>query len=412
MSRSPQQPTFRQVTSRIQQTRYSYFPSTNRLILLVAFLMTSQTEYPAINSYDDNLLVRISGSRREQPADNTCRPVFDPVRDSARVFTPLVMTLVEPLVQPLPSTPLSLIQQFIPISLVEKWVRYTNEAPSPGPEGPPQQHSRQLDWKPTTISEIYLWLAYLIYIGIHRESRYSSHWEAPKPGQQLPSHPIIKFMPKDRFWQLQRRIRICPHNSPVSTLPKPYSYLDEWSEIIQNVSTSLCYLGTDITVDECIQGYTGRSSQTTTVPNKPTPTGFKIWVLGQRGYFHRWIWHTPGQDYGPVGVVAPQAARARKRKRTEPAALNPTQSVVVALVNTLPKGIYHVFLDNLFTSADLCRALRERGHGTTGTCRRNCGLFEPFVRAKVDDTAGKNLWHWGRLRSVPTTDSLVRVIPT
>jgi hypothetical protein len=373
--------------------------------------MSSQSQYPAINSYDDNLLIRVSGSRREQPADNTCRPVFDPVRDAARVFEPLAMQPQEPVVHPLPSEPLSLIQQFIPISLVEKWVRYTNEAPDPGPEGPSQQNSRQLDWKPTTTAEIYLWLGYLVYMGIHRETRYSDYWKAPQAGQQLPVHPIAKFMPKDRFLQLQRRIRICP-NSPDSTLPKPYSYLEEWSQHIQEVSTLLYQIGTDITVDECIQGFTGRSRQTTTVPNKPTPTGFKIWVLGQRGYFLRWLWHIPDSAYGPVGVAAPQAARDRKRKRPGTLALNPTQSVVVALVNQLPKGTFHVFIDNLFTSADLCRALRERGHGTTGTCRRNCGIFEPFIRAKVDDTAGKNLWHWGRLRGVATPDGLVRAIPT
>jgi hypothetical protein len=101
-----------------------------------------------------------------------------------------------------------------------------NKAPDPGPEGLLQQNSRQLDWKLMITAEIYLWLGYLVYIGIYREIRYSNYWKAPQAGQQLPVYPIAKFIPKDRFLQLQRYIRICP-NSPDSTLPKLYSYLKE-----------------------------------------------------------------------------------------------------------------------------------------------------------------------------------------
>ncbi|KAH7182194.1 hypothetical protein DER46DRAFT_587936 [Fusarium sp. MPI-SDFR-AT-0072] len=36
----------------------------------------------------------------------------------------------------------------------------------------------------------------------------------------------------------------------------------------------------------------------------------------------------------------------------KPIALNSTQSVVVALANTLPKATYHVFVDNLLSSSD------------------------------------------------------------
>jgi hypothetical protein len=47
--------------------------------------------------------------------------------------------------------------------------------------------------------------------------------------------------------------------------------------------------------------------------------------------------------------------------------LNPTQTVVVALVNKLPVKIYHVIIDNLFSSPNLFKALRIIGVGATGT---------------------------------------------
>jgi hypothetical protein len=35
----------------------------------------------------------------------------------------------------------------------------------------------------------------------------------------------------------------------------------------------------DLAVDEIIIRYKGRVKETTTVPNKPTPMGFKVWAV-------------------------------------------------------------------------------------------------------------------------------------
>ena len=37
-------------------------------------------------------------------------------------------------------------------------------------------------------------------------------------------------------------------------------------------------------MDEIIVRYEGRAKETTTIPNKPTPTGFKVWGVAQRGF--------------------------------------------------------------------------------------------------------------------------------
>ena len=54
----------------------------------------------AVNAYDDNSFIRIDDSRREQPTDNTCRPIKDPVRDRGYSFKPIS----------LPARPLEIIQ--------------------------------------------------------------------------------------------------------------------------------------------------------------------------------------------------------------------------------------------------------------------------------------------------------------
>ncbi|KAJ0128232.1 hypothetical protein HZ326_28670 [Fusarium oxysporum f. sp. albedinis] len=48
--------------------------------------------------------------------------------------------------------------------------------------------------------------------------------------------------------------------------------------------------------------FLGRDLETTVVPNKPIPRGFKAWAVAQEGYFLRWLRHRPHRKYGPVGV--------------------------------------------------------------------------------------------------------------
>ena len=73
-------------------------------------------------------------------------------------------------------------------------------------------------------------------------------------------------------------------------MPKVYRQVNGWSEYIQRVCTELYIPGSCLTVDECMVRFTGRSVDTTTLPTKPIPTGYKVWVLAQDGYFLRWLW--------------------------------------------------------------------------------------------------------------------------
>jgi hypothetical protein len=180
--------------------------------------------------------------------------------------------------------------------------------------------------------------------------------------------------------------------------------------------------------------YTGRNKQVAYVPSKPIDTGFKVWIAAQLGLFMRWIWHQPGAKYGPVGVQKKKPASQRKKSMgnskgpstadkadeveeviyvaTEAGAkiiaLNSTQSVVIALINLLPESIYHILVDNLFSSPDLFRSLRQHGHGATGTARPNCGIYQGLAEAKNADKAGKSGFQFNGIKVIPTADNQVR----
>jgi len=149
-------------------------------------------------------------------------------------------------------------------------------------------------------------------------------------------------------------------------MPKVYRQVNGWSEYIQRVCTELYIPGSCLTVDECMVRFTGRSVDTTTLPTKPIPTGYKVWVLAQDGYFLRWLWHT--HNKGAVGIAPSARAMPQPGKGILPVTevipitslrLNPTQGVVVTLLNLLQNGIYHIFLDNLFPTPNLFKFLRQ-----------------------------------------------------
>ncbi|KID82373.1 ATP-dependent DNA helicase PIF1 [Metarhizium guizhouense ARSEF 977] len=200
-------------------------------------------------------------------------------------------------------------------------------------------------------------------------------------------YPFTRHMGLCRFEALLRHVKIYP-----STEKETYPRLNEWSSHIQQAMANTYTPGSHVAVDECIQGFTGRSALKTTIPNKPTPVGFKLWALARAGPFLRWIWHVPGK--GHVGI--------KKRKTAE--SLNPTQQVVVHLLDKLPNAPYHIFLDNLFISPKLFKMLRHKGIGTSGTSRINSGIFSELVDEKKKPDPKKP---WGWILTVPTQDGLV-----
>ncbi|RKK66093.1 hypothetical protein BFJ68_g18610 [Fusarium oxysporum] len=76
----------------------------------------------------------------------------------------------------------------------------------------------------------------------------------------------------------------------------------------------------------------------------------------------------------------------------------------------LPPAVYHVFMDNLFSSSDLFLSLRQHGHGATGTARANCGIYKDLAVSKNKDKLGKSGYEFNEIRVIPTADNQVNQI--
>jgi len=58
----------------------------------------------------------------------------------------------------------------------------------------------------------------------------------------------------------------------------------ELSRHIQNINLKHWVPGHEVAADEIIVGYDRQSKEVVTIPSKPTPTGFKVWAIADRGF--------------------------------------------------------------------------------------------------------------------------------
>jgi hypothetical protein len=218
-------------------------------------------------------------------------PDFPPEEGRGNHFAPFNLEYRDFQINPLPKEPLKLFQVFVPISLVQSWIEYTNDwvaclmknAVIDSWNSPISEHSRILQWDGLSTATAYIWIGIKIYLGIHREISIKDHWKSPKLGDQRPLHPITKFMPLRKFELITRYFRTFDYTKldvhDEGDLPKTFQAAEPWSDHIQKASAELFIPGTNLTIDECMVPFKGRSKETTVVKNKPTPVGFKVWVV-------------------------------------------------------------------------------------------------------------------------------------
>ena len=147
------------------------------------------------------------------------------------------------------------------------------------------------------------------------------------------------------------------------------------SEHLLSLFPTLFRPSTHLAVDEAIARFTGRSHDIINIPGKPTPEGYKMWVLACDGFVLAWLFHTKRKYYGPIDLET--------KWLRDPYKLSKTEAVVATLLHRFQENgnfQYIVWLDNLFTSARLLVILRDTlGYGAAGTVRS--------ATAKGDDNA-------------------------
>ncbi|GES95040.1 piggyBac transposable element-derived protein 4-like [Rhizophagus clarus] len=254
-------------------------------------------------------------------------------------------------------SPYLIFSLFFSLAQIEIIVKNTNKYAYVKDAGEGRQ------WKELTIKEFRIWLAILIYAGVFKLPSIRDYWNRDN---KFPEHKISTFMSLIRFEQIKRFIHISDCTAP---LPFWYSKVNPLATHIQTVSKSICVPSSNISVDEMIVRFSGRSIHTVRIKNKPTPEGYKILSLCDAGYTYSFIFTSRVQNQPEVQQV------------TE---LSKVGNEVYHLASQLPieNKSFNIYMDNYFSSIKLFKYLHEKKIGACGTVRKNSANFPQIL--KVD----------------------------
>ena len=244
-------------------------------------------------------------------------------------------------------------------------------------------HARRCrPWKKVTEAEIHVFLALLIYMGAKRECGTGGFWKGRERG-------VFRAMSLVRFSQIKRYLHISD--------PKLQLSRSEWFQKVEPLNTmiqSRCqrfyFPASNVTVDEMMIRFRGRSHHTYRMPSKPITEGYKVFALCDLGYTFNWVFASRLDSFSGVELQSDLTA---------------TGSTVFQLARSLPytHGHFNVYMDNYFTSQQLLARLRDLGIGACGTARVSKSAFPPRlhdsrknipwneVSGGIADSAGKVL---------------------
>jgi hypothetical protein len=134
------------------------------------------------------------------------------------------------------------------------------------------------------------------------------------------------------------------------------------------VSESMYIPASNVSIDEMIARFSGRTAETFRIKNKPTPEGYKILSLCDAGYTFTFVFSSRIKENPNIEKIS---------------GLGKIGNEVVHLVKNLPANrAFNIYMDNYFTSISLFKYFRDRGIGACGTVRKNSAKFPRVLKPK------------------------------
>ena len=205
----------------------------------------------------------------------------------------------------------------------------------------------------TCNAEIRMFIGILLASGSSPRNRMRFYWSSNKFVNQA---GISECMSGKRFLELLKVFHLCD-NSKLDENDR-MSKVRPFYDMMNAKCLKLRPNSPNLSVDEAMLPYFGRNRCKQRMQNKPVRVGYKMWVLAEEsGYV--------------VGFDPYQGAKIAGPQRSTPKTWGLGECVVLELVEKLPKGSYHVFMDNFFTSVRLLTFLDRNNIKASGTLRQN-----------------------------------------
>lgn len=255
--------------------------------------------------------------------------------------------------------PVVFLFKFIPESFFEVMMEQTNLYV----RQQQQRHNKPLQWRQTTVAEMKAFVAirrYMHLVPLHRlEMYWSEEYGVPFVKKLFPLH---RFQQLEKYWHFN-------DSRDINASKDSYHKVRPLFEVIRNACRTVYVPGQKLTVDEGILEFTGRSNLTVYMPDKPHQWGFKVFLL------------TDAVTFNVCDLILYDPTQKGEQ---------PTEKVVLDLVERFEGSYRHVYFDNGFTGIPLEVELWRKGLLAAGTMRRNRkGFPAEFKRTQQRKPATK-----------------------
>ena len=305
------------------------------------------------------------------PTSDTTRasPSVDPTSDTTGASpaftwtsTPQHLT-IHPFTSPvgptvgISSSPKEVFDLFFSPDLLDKIVTETNNyaAKVMGAE-------KYAGWSKVTVEELRAFLGFKILMGINHLPSLDDYWSRDP---FLRYAPVADRISRDRFRDISRYLHFVDNDTLLPRGTDGHDRLGKVRPVIDHLAAKFAGLyrpHREVSVDEAMIKFQGRSSLKQYLPMKPIKRGFKVWVMADssNGYFSRFEVYT-----GKTGGSVEHGLGAR---------------VVKTLISELKGKYHHAFFDNYFTSLSLLEDLAKDDIYSCGTARKDRKGFPQVLK--------------------------------
>ncbi len=263
--------------------------------------------------------------------------------------------------------PLALFQLFFDWKMMSIIIKETNSFAF-------HNNSAQNLWVSLSIKELYYFFGCLLLLSLHKQSPWAYSWRLNEVLFRTP-------LSKNRFKQIIKNFHF--KDRGLNLIKKDFNWWNKLESIFSILREKSAYYwlpSTNLTVNKVMLKFEERTSQKITISCKSILTGFKLFALDDSDYIYNWECTWPG--------IAEGILRERKKisisilNSSISTSLNPTQSVIIQLANSLSKFVkdelfFHFYLDNLFVCWKSAQTLKERGIAVTETVWKKATDYSP-----------------------------------
>lgn len=232
-----------------------------------------------------------------------------------------------------------------------------------------QQEKQKSDktWYPTCKDEIRAYLGLSIIMGVAPRCEYKDYWSSD---QFLRCEGFARVITINRYEKLTEYLHLNCAQARTARCDTNYHPLNKVRCLVEMAQRNFKLRydhSTEISIDEAMKRFKGRSDLRQYMPNKPDKWGIKFWCRcdGVTSYMSSFQLYTGKRDSTPL-----------QRER----------GLGFRVIHDLSRDLvglnHHLYFDRYFASVDLVEHLRNEGIFTCATMMSNRKSFPPDLRMK------------------------------